>query len=491
MPLPSYRARAAIHTLALVLVSGRAHAGGPRLLTPGGELGHPTTAHPSAIVHNPAGLALEGGTRLWVEAAAGFHRMTYDRPDGAIDHLLADGERAAGTPADARAANAGRASTLGIFAGPTAAALVSDMGTPHLALGASVHVPMAGSLRWDDNEAFRGSERYPGALDGVQRWWSIEAEVRGIAATVAVARRFPAAGLSIGASAGVLHLDVRTVVARGSGGTDDLLTRSGGILEGRALLEVSGIAPVLTAGAIWEPTAGLYLGAAYESRPGLGDLALEGTYTTRAGAAEVGGPTVLRQAWPDIVRGGARLVLPGLELRITAEYQRWSVVQSQCVVDATTTGPCRVTASGAADLAPGSATVLAFARRDWRDTVNVRAGTTVALGDRVALLAGAGYDGSAVPDATLDPGLHDARKLIFSGGARVKLAGTPVALTATYTHAAFFERTLAPRPRGDDGAPIAPEPPSRSPDPAGRYARSLGLVLFGLEWQLPPFAPAP
>ncbi len=442
-------------------------------------------------MHNPAGLALEGGTRLWAEAAAGFHRMTYERPDGAIDHPLADGERAAGTPPDARGANAGRASTLGVFAGPTAAAAVSDMGTPHLALAVGIHVPLAASLRWDENAAFRGSQRYPGAQDGVQRWWAIEAEIRGIAGTVAIARRFPGAGLSIGASAGLLHLDVRTVVARGSGGTDDLVTRSGGILEGRALLEVSGIAPVLTAGAIWEPADGLYLGAAYESRPGLGDMSLEGTYATRSGAAEVSGPTVLRQAWPDVVRGGARLVLPRVELRITAEYQRWSVVRSQCIVDATTPGPCRVTAAGAADPAPGSATVLAFARRDWRDTVIVRAGTTVTIGERIALLAGAGYDGSAVPDATLDPGLHDAKKLIFSGGVRYKLDGAPVALTATYTHVAFFDRSLAPRPRDADGAPIAPEPPSRAPDPAGRYARALGLLLVGLEWQLPSFAPSP
>lgn len=472
--------------LTLLFAPGAARAAGLRVPGPGGELAHPTTTSPLALAHNPAGLARERGTRLYFELALGYHQASYQRPAGAIDHPVPADRRGAGTPADATSANAGRASTLAPILAPTFLGLASDAGEADQAFAFGIHVPIGGSVAWDRNEAFRGDPRYPGAVDGVQRWFLIEGAATGIAATGAYARHFPALGLSVGASVGLWRLDIRTVQARTGGGTDDLVTRSGVLLEGRSLLEVGGFALVLGGGLLWEPAPGLLVGASYESQPNLGEVRLEGRYEAQLGAtSNVRGEVELREQLPDVARAGVRWrALPRLELRLSGELQRWSVVRDQCVLDRTVVGRgCRILPDGSIDDRAGPPGVLTYVRRDWQDALGARLGASWLL-DAIELTGSAGWDGNAIPDRTLEPGLSDADKFTVAAGFRKRLATLPMTLVATYTQVLYLTRTLAPRARDAEGEPVAPEPPSRTPDPAGRYRRSIGILAVGAEWQI-------
>ena len=78
---------------ALLGLPSAAAASGFLLPTLGGEPGHPTTSRPVSLYYNPAGIALESGTRFYVEGLIGYHRATYDRPAAAIDNPLAPGGR--------------------------------------------------------------------------------------------------------------------------------------------------------------------------------------------------------------------------------------------------------------------------------------------------------------------------------------------------------------------------------------------------------------
>jgi long-chain fatty acid transport protein len=455
-----------------------ARAGGLRVPGLGGELSHPTTSNPTAIVQNPAALTLERGTRLYGDLVVGYHQASYERPASAIDHLRAAGERGAGTPEEAVAANSGRASVFTPFAAPTFLGIVGDTGEPNQAIAFAVHVPYAGAVKWAENDAFRGSQPYPGAVDGVQRWFGIESALTAVEGTAAFAQHFPALRLRVGVSASVLHMDVRTVTARTSGGTDDLVTRSGGLLEGRALLEVSGVSFVLGGGVLWEPADGVFLGLSYESKPGFDTMKLEGKYEAQLGpTTNVRGDVELEQALPDTVRAGVRArVSSKLELRLSGELQRWSVLDRRVV-----NRGCRITPTGATDDASGATGVMANLRRDWNDTLGARLGGSYFASPAIELFAGAGYDGNAVPDSTLDPGLSDAHKVTASLGLRHVLSSMPLALVATYTQVIFLPRTLAPRARDAAGEPVARDAPTRTPDPAGKYGRSLGVLSTAAE----------
>src|SRR6185295_8786836 len=114
------------------------------------------------------------------------------------------------------------------------------------------------------------------------------------------------------------------------------------------------------------------------------------------------------QALPDSLRVGARLrAAPRVELRLSGELTRWSVMQSQCV--GFVGQPCLVDTTGA-DFTPEGSTIQNLRRR-WKDTYGVRAGASAWLRPALELFAGAGFETAAVPDETLDPGLADADNL--------------------------------------------------------------------------------
>ena len=469
-----------ILALVWVAASPPAQAGGFAASRFGGEFGHPTTDHPSAIYFNPAGLALSTGTGLYLEGLFIYRGANYTRDSGAIDNIVPDGEVATGTPEDAVSANAGEATLANMLAAPFVA-VTSDLGVKNLGVGLALYAPFGGSASWDQNSAYEGNEQYPGAVDGPARWATIEGTIQALYVSLGGAYRIPAARLSLGLSINGVRQVVDTVRARNTSGTDHLTSSTGTVVEGRSLVEVSGTTLSIGAGVIWEANDKLRVGASYQSQPGFGENTLKGDLTNQYGTGSVEpGPIDFLQSLPDVIRLGASLrVNPKVELRLSGDYTRWSVFDRQCLLDANQPDRnCDITDSGA--VGPDAVGVIVVLPRDWKDTYGFKAGGSYFHTPNLELFGGASYDSSAVPDKTLDPALMDMPKLVASLGARMKLLGEKMTVIASYTHVYYFSRTTDPRLRDSNGDVIAPSPPSLNPDSAGTYKQFIGMLTVGL-----------
>lgn len=453
--------------IALLLVAAPVHAGGFATARFGGEHGHPTTDSPTAIYYNPAGLALGQGTRLFIESLLVYRSASYDRPPEAIDNITDTGQ---GTPTEAIGANAGEA-TLGNFLASPFLGAVTDFGVPNLGVGLAFFVPFGGQASWDRNEDWEGSEQYPGAVDGVQRWSTIEGEIRELFLSASAAYRLPEPRLSFGLAVNVIREEVNTVRARLPTGTDDLVGPDGRIVEGRSLVDTSNTTLSLGAGVIWEPLDQLWLGLSYQSQPGFGASTQQGTLTNKFGQVPVDSSEIdLRQDLPDIVRlGGRYRPTPRSEIRLSGDYTRWSVMDDQCLTDALNpNAECALDEDGG--LTAESEGVIVNINRDWQDTFGVRGGGSYWPTPELEIAGGIAYDSNAVPDDTLDAALMDMNKLIGVLGARYQLG--QVLLNLSYTHVYYFTRTVEPRD-------MPPPAPSRVPDGAGTYSQTIGLLNVG------------
>ncbi len=469
--------------LALLVAThaGPAWGGGFATARFGSEHGHAASDHVTTIYYNPAGLARGEGTRVYAEGLFAYRTASYERPSGAIDRVVEDGESAAGTPAAAQDANAGRAELSDVITTPFVG-VASDLGIDNLGVGAGLYVPLGGSASWSQNEAFAGNDAYPGAVDGVQRWHVIEGEQRYLYVTAGGAYHVPALDLTLGAGLSAVQSEVNTIRARTASGTDDMVTGGGELVEGRSLVQVDDITLALGAGAMWDPVDELTVGLSYQSSPGFGEMGLSGTVTNQFGAGE---PTpvdvVLEQTLPDIVRLGAAYRLPRAELRFAGDYQRWSRFERQCLVRDEPGARCAITDTGAADGDAGGQGIVVNLPRDFRDTFGVRAGGSYWVTPPAELFASLGYDSSAIPDETLDPTVIDMPKVAATAGLRYTLPDDRLALMAGLTQVFYADRSTEPRPRGDDGQPVAPSAPSRNPDGAGDYSQSISLATIGVE----------
>ncbi len=463
--------------LATSLVSSTAGASGFLVARFGGEQGHPTTSNLSAIYFNPAGLALTGGTRVYVEGLFAMRSATYVRPASAIDNT------GTGTPDDAVSANAGTA-TLSNRAAAPFIAVASDFGVKNLGVAAGLYVPFGGSAEWDKNSAYVGSTVYPGAEDGVARWSSINGSAKSIYATLAGAYRFPKQRISVGVGLNLVMTSVNTLRARNTDGTDDLVSSVGGLQEGRGLVNVSNKSMSFSAGVIWEPIEKLWLGASYQARPGFRALQLKGTLDSKLGVSPSSQSEIsLRWSLPDVARLGARYrPSDKIELRVFGEFVRWSVLDDHCGINAAEADKgCKLDARG--NSRADGAAVLFNVPREWNNAFGVRAGGSYWLQSALELFGGLGFDSNAVPDKTLDPGLMDMNKMSFSIGARYEVLPGRLQILATATQVVYFDRSLEPRPQDGSGNPIAPfDPPSRAPDFAGDYSQSVSVLNLGLEY---------
>lgn len=469
--------RRAFAIVSILLTSQLAYAGGFLAARFGGEQGHPTTDDATAIYFNPAGLSLMQGTRLHLNGVIGYRLASYDRPAGAIDNL------GTGTPTDAVAANSGHASLANPLTLPFVA-LVTDFGVKNLAAGVAFYVPFGGTASWNKNEAFRGSLAYPGAVDGPQRWASLDGEIRSYYVTAAVAYRIERARLSLGAAVNLVYNTITTLRARTANATDDLVAPSGLPLEGRSLLDASNLTASLGVGVVWQPTPRWWLGVSYQSQPSFGRETLTGTLRNRLGAGAVSEqPIELKQALPDVLRVGVRVrPRPSFELRLSGDYQRWSVFDRQCILDANTADRnCALNPDGS--LAPGGSGVILNLPRDWSDGWALRFGGSWFVRPHIELFASFGYDSNVVPDATLDATFMDADKLVPTLGGRFLLARNRLLLAVQYSQVVYLPREVPVAARNEMGARIAAAPPSRSPDNGGRYEQNVGLFSLALEYR--------
>ncbi len=451
------------------VLPARAGASGFLAARFGGEHGHPTTSNPTAIYYNPAGLALATGTRLYLDGAFAYRTASYERPAGVIDHP----NQQPGTPADAIAANSGKAELSNFIVSPFAA-LVSDLGVDNLGVGLGFYVPFGGQSEWGQNDAYKGSAAYPGAVDGVNRWWSIDGSIRSLYFTGAGAYRFPELRLSVGLALSLVRHEVHTGRARNSNGSDDMVNADGQLQEGRSLIDVAGTTFALGAGVIWEPTDDLYIGLSYQSQPGFGEQKLKGELHTTLGLEQEDVSKVtLTHELPDVIRAGVRYRTLPWEYRLFGEYVRWSVFERQCLVSATTPG-CKIAPDGSTPESPG---VILNIERQWKDAFGIRGGVSRWLSEELELYVGAGYDSNAASDVGIDAALIDMDKVTASLGARISFLDGRLAVMPTLTHVFYFEREVE----------IAESerfvPPTKTPNQSGTYNQAITLLDLGLEYR--------
>ena len=162
---------------------------------------------------------------------------------------------------------------------------------------------------------------------------------------------------------------------------------------------------------MWEakPKA-LWIGGSYQSRPNIaGGMKLNGTLR----AALPAGPMLsdstnnvsVYQDLPDIIRWGVRWKpTPRSEIRLSADWERWSSFQDQCI--AHQDKPCEIQENGSPTAATAKGVIESLPRR-WQDGFGVRAGGSYWPGEKLEIFGGAGYDSNAVPDEHLEPVISD------------------------------------------------------------------------------------
>lgn len=415
-----------------------------------GEHGHPTTLNATALYFNPAALSQAEGLHLFSDLSIAVRRVTYDRPRAPSD---------APDPPDAMGANVGRATLVNPLFNPV---LAASLKLGNLSLGAGFFTPFGGSVSWKLRPEFANSP-YPGVVDGVSRFHSIEGEIVSSQFSLGGAWHFSGTGLSVGLSASVIRSWISDVRAWSAGGND--VTH-----EGRSLVEVSGYSVGFGVGALYEVTPNeLWLGLSYQSRPNVsGGMRLHGSLENDIGGPSGANVDVIYDL-PDIIRWGARYrPRPNLELRAFADYTRFSAFKNQCAVVSDT--PCALTTNGAEVT---GAQVLQNIPRDYKDSVGVRLGLSAWTSPSFEFFSGLGFESSAVPETTMDPGLPDWAGASFALGGRVAL-GQRMHAALSYTHFVFV-------PREVHGRLAEYSPPSRAPDASGHYSQQVGVANANLD----------
>ncbi|HWZ90881.1 MAG TPA: outer membrane protein transport protein, partial [Polyangiaceae bacterium] len=271
------------------------------------------------------------------------------------------------------------------------------------------------------------------------------------------ALRVAGTGLSLGVSGSVLRSWIDDVRAWSNGGND--VTK-----EGRSLLQVSGYSVGFGLGALYEVTPNvLWLGLSYQSRPNVsGGMRLKGSLDN-----DIGGPSSAHVDMvydlPDIVRWGARYRPErALELRAFGDYTRYSAFKNQCVVRS---GQSCALGPNGAEVMGGE--VLQNVPRNYKDSFGVRLGVSIWPSSKFEFFSGMGYESSAVPDATFEPGLPDWQGVSFALGGRIAL-GRHVHAALSYTHFVYVPR--------DVHSQLAQfSSPSQSPDASGHYTQQVGV----------------
>lgn len=432
-----------------------AHASGFATARFGGEHGHPTTTNPTAIYYNSAAMTSADGTHLFADGMFALRRTSYTHEPAPSDVPV---------PADTEGANSGEA-TLTNFAAVPMLGATTRIGD--LALGLGAYLPFGGEETWGKNDAFEDDPVYPGPVDGVQRWYSIEGRIQSYYLTLAAAHPIGDTGLSVGLSGNLVYSLVDSTTARTVLGNDDVT------LEGRSRVNVAGWQASFGVGVLYEALRErLWLGASYQSRPNVsGGMVLKGDLHNNFSGSVDTTQVDFHQDLPDVIRLGARYrPEPELELRLFGDVTRWSAFERQCI--SRRDEPCTLSPDGSTATGSGA---IQNVPRAWQDAFGVRAGFSAWLEPELEVFTGAGYDSNAVPDATLEPSLLDFHDVSMAAGVRYEIA-SDLFLAGSYTQFLNFPRDN----RGESEHPRQAAP-SNGPDAGGRYTEWVGLVNLNLE----------
>jgi long-chain fatty acid transport protein len=438
--------------IAVLGVPAEADAAGYSVARMGAEHGHPTTTNATAIFFNPAGIGMSEGIHVFVDGSFAWRMTSYEHSAEPTDDTSVPG------------ANTGENSLFNVLVSPMigATAKFGDLG-----LGAGFYTPFGGQSSWSKNEDFEDHPNYAGPYDGVQRWYAIDGELRSSFITLAAAYHIVPARLSIGLGANLILSTTHTVRAKTSEGNNTLTS------EGRSHLDVSGTDWSLGIGVLYEAIEKkLWLGASYQSRPNLSGMnPQEGKFRFYNNKAERTNEEVKFDTdLPDSFRLGTRYrPETDIELRLFGDYQRWSVIERQCVYDPDS------------ECVPNSNVgepTWFDQPRDWNDTFGVRAGISKWLSKPVEVFAGLGYASNAVPDETLEPALPDWHSVSATLGGRFEVIDK-LNVAASYTQLYYIPRDTAGKFDLDETYTGA----SRNPDAGGKYAQLVGVLNVNVDVQ--------
>jgi long-chain fatty acid transport protein len=452
-----------VAVMTVASITATSYAGGFASAQFGGAHGNAASDSLTSIFYNPAGLALDSGTRAYVEALVADRRASYARAAGDVDD-----PNAAGATLEA---NTGAAKLDNLIVSPFAA-IASDFGQRGLAVAVGVSVPFGGSADWSKVDKWAGNAQFPGAVDSPARWSIVTGKQQSIFYTGAAAYRTADNRLAFGAGINVIQSAIQLTRARNIDGTDTLDHADGTVAEGRSLLDVSSFDLSIGFGVIAQLDSHTKIGLSYQSQPLGGEQKMDGTITNKFGsAAETAQQVELRQRLPDSVRAGVEWQGSKYAVRGGADWTHWSVYQDQCLIDSTLPSSCQFLPSGAFDpSASGSAPLLEIPR-NWGDSWGLQGGGSYWPSHDLELSANLRLDTNAVPDSTLEPALMDANKLIGMLGARYTRG--KIVLDLTIADVAYAKRTTEPRS-------VDPEAPSRNPDMAGIFEQNVAFALVGI-----------
>jgi long-chain fatty acid transport protein len=457
------RALGTLVALGVLASTSDASASGFATARFGGEHGHPTTFNPTAIYYNPAGIAESEGFHIFVDANIAFRSATYDhsaRPGLTPSGLPYETEE----PPGAAGANTGKATLSNVAVAPMIGA-TGKFGD--FALGLGFYVPLGGSSTWDKDEDFANHPRWPGPVDGEQRWYSIEGTLRSLYWTLAGAYKIPNTGLSLGLGLNLIRSSIHTIRARTGEGDDSIEN------EGRSFIDVGDWAWGFGVGAMYEAIPKkLFVGASYQSRPNVaGGMKLDGELRNYFGGEAIT-PVEVHQDLPDIIRLGVKWApRENLELRLFGDWTRWSAFDKQCLSELDQED-CEVNEDGSAASDPPPIQNLP---RDWNDAFGIRVGGSYWVDPKVEIFTGLGYDSNAIPDENLDPALTDFHDVSVAIGGRFTII-KQLAAAISYTHFFYFERNTNGLSKNAEFAGA-----SRGPDAGGIYTQRVGVVNVNVE----------
>ena len=439
----------------------------------GTDHGTPVSPNTFAVYYNPAALGGTTGTTITGDVSLLLRWASYQR---STDALSPSND---GTKNDPNyvAQNTGRANLLNMLALPYVGVNTDFGGSKYFRGGYAFYIPFGGQAHWDKRSQVGDA---PGTIDGISRWHNISGQILAIYNTFAFAVKLPG-HLSLGLSFSPVIHSVKTVRARNGDGSDDT-TSNGSLVEGRSLLEASGLNFGGALGLYWEPADDLKLGLSYTSSPGFGETRMNGTLQTQIAGAAPGAPAKVDflQTYPDIIRFGVAMkASEKLEIRTDFEFVRWSVFRRQCIVPEGQ--KCNVFTDGAEQKVPTEQQVILNVPRNWNNAIGLRAGPGYQLNDRLELFGSAGFTTPAVPKSTIDASTIDSTRLYLTAGAKYAVS-KHLAVAASYNHIHFFpvhtdgqnDQNLQGHPPTSPGG--ADYNASRSPSADGVYKSEIGFV---------------
>jgi long-subunit fatty acid transport protein len=351
----------------------------------GGLRADPLYTGPWAVYWNPASLA-QPGWEIGLHGQIALRQASYFR-DPVTNHV----------DPSLVGINSGLAQTsTSAFIPALAARMGFRVRDVDFGFGLAVYAGEGGAAKYDPNYA--APSRYPGAVDGPQRWNTINTRLTVINASLGAGVAYRPWGLSVGVVPVLAALQFATVRARNIDGTDDVVDMAGHLKEGRAFYEASTIDVQWIVGARWDAHPLLSLGLTWHKGANFvmeGDLHVAfGTQPPSSERARLTIPIA------DTYRFGGEIRLPAhVNLRPSVEWARWSILQKQVFT------------------AVDNGASLINQERDFHDSVAGRLRVDWKPKSWLWLIGGAGYEYGPTPNKNYEPGLAEGDSIELGAGA--------------------------------------------------------------------------